>query len=560
MTMQQRLGWQEATPRNSLGQLFSSLGRGDRRGRHKPHADRRWRPETMQLEDRMLLAGFSSPVGHGFTPAQIQTAYGINAIRLDGVIGNGAGQTIAIVDQYNDPTIAHDLQAFDAAFDLPAPPSFTVVNSDGQTAPLPTMLATAEQSRETALDVEWAHAVAPMASIVLVEAQPSSFTSVPSDLLTAIRTAASLPGVTVVSMSFGHEEFNGEQNLDNYFTTPPGHPNVTFVASTGDSTTTPFAGEYPAFSPNVVAVGGTTLTLTSSGGYVSETAWNGSEGGFSKYETRPSYQNGVQPFEGTNPYTATNPNPRTVPDVSFDANPNTGVAIYDSTGNGPTTPWSVEGGTSLGAPAWAALIATADQLRQSVGEAPLTSSQTLQTLYSLPAADFHKITSGQNMAAAAAGGPFSAGGNYNLVTGLGSPVANVLVPDLAAPVLVSLQRAGIHQHSTLDLSFLGALDPGSAQDRYNYTLLAEGPNGLFNHHIRLRSATYHAVTDTVALVPTRLPLNYTYELLVRGTPPHGLRGPHGIFLAGLKGPHGVFLAGGNQKVIFSGFTPSSPVA
>ena len=91
------------------------------------------------------------------------------------------------------------------------------------------------------------------------------------------------------------------------------------------------------------------------------------------------------------------------------------------------------------------MIATADQLRRSVGEAPLTSSQTLQTLYSLPAEDFHKITSGQNMAAAAAGGHYYAGGNYNLVTGLGSPVANVLVPDLAAPVLVSLQRAGIHQ-------------------------------------------------------------------------------------------------------------------
>ena len=152
-------------------------------------------------------------------------------------------------------------------------------------------------------------------------------------------------------MSFGHEEFNGEQNLDNYFTTPPGHPNVTFVASTGDSTTTPFAGEYPAFSPNVVAVGGTTLTLTSSGGYVKRDRLEWERGRVQQYETRPSYQNGVQPFEGTNPYTATNPNPRTVPDVSFDANPNTGVAIYDSTGNGPTTPWSVEGGTSLGAPA-----------------------------------------------------------------------------------------------------------------------------------------------------------------------------------------------------------------
>ena len=137
MTMQQRLGWQVATSRNSIGQLFPSLGRGDRRGRHKPHANRRWHPEMMGLEDRMLLAasaGFSTALG--FTPAQVQTAYGINSISLSGVIGNGAGQTIAVVDSGNDPTIASDLQAFDSHFLLPAPPSFTVVNQNGR-LPLP---------------------------------------------------------------------------------------------------------------------------------------------------------------------------------------------------------------------------------------------------------------------------------------------------------------------------------------------------------------------------------------------------------------------------------------
>jgi len=534
LTMQQRLGWQAATSRNSLGQLFSSLGRGHRRGRHKPHANRRWHPETMRLEDRMLLAGSPTPPGSptplGYTPAQIQTAYGIDSIRLDGVIGNGAGQTIAIVDYYNDPTIAHDLHAFDQYFGLPDPPSFTVVNQDGQTAPLP---VNAPDTNEFALDVEWSHAIAPKVSIILVEAnRPGSSTSFPSDLLTAVRTAASLPGVTVVSMSFGGLENMSELTVDNLFTTPPGHPNVTFTSGSGDSGA---PGEYPPYSPNVVAVGGTTLTLNADNSYKSEMGWSGSGGGISLYESKPPYQSVVT-------QSATQ---RTIPDVAFDANGSSGLAVYDSFTNGATTPWYVGighgiGGTSIGAPAWAGLIAIADQLRQSVGEAPLTSFQTLQTLYSLPAAAFHDITTGNN--------GFSAGPGYDLVTGRGSPVANVLVPALAgAPVLASVQRVGIHYQTAIDLSLFGALAPGSALDLYNYRLLAEGPHGFY-HRIRLRSARYNAATQTVVLVPKRLPLNYTYELVVRGKRPYGL-----------KGANGIFLAGGNQTVIFSGFTPS-PVA
>src|SRR5271157_3926275 len=150
LTMQQRLGWQAATSRNSLGQLFSSLGRGHRRERHKPHANRRWHPETMQLEDRMLLAYYATAVG--LTPAQVATAYGINAISLAvdhrSVIGNGAGQTIAIVEYYDDPHIMCDLAAFDQHFGLPAPPSFTVLNEYGKTEPLP---ETKSKSNEFAL-------------------------------------------------------------------------------------------------------------------------------------------------------------------------------------------------------------------------------------------------------------------------------------------------------------------------------------------------------------------------------------------------------------------------
>ena len=231
--------------------------------------------------------------------------------------------------------------------------------------------------------------------------------------------AADLPGVSVVSMSWGSAESNlgsggssFELGSDGVLTTPSGHQGVTFVAATGDSGS---PGGYPADSPNVVAVGGTSLTLNWFDAYSGETAWSGSGGGTSQYEEEPAYQGGVQ-----------STGKRTIPDVSFDADPNTGVAVYDSYNNGSTTPWSQVGGTSLAAPCWAGLIAVANQGRVAQGGTTLDGpSQTLPALYTLPASDFHDITIGSN-------GGFSAGPGYDEVTGLGSPVANSLVPDLAA--------------------------------------------------------------------------------------------------------------------------------
>ena len=117
-------------------------------------------------------------------------------------------------------------------------------------------------------------------------------------------------------MSWGGDEVSGENAYDSYFTTPSGHQNVTFLASTGDSGS---PGGYPAYSPNVVAVGGTTLNLNANNTYQSETAWSGSGGGQSSYESEPAYQLGVQDSGS-----------RQIPDVAFDADPNTGVAVYDS--------------------------------------------------------------------------------------------------------------------------------------------------------------------------------------------------------------------------------------
>ena len=201
-----------------------------------------------------------------------------------------------------------------------------------------------------------------------------------------------------------------ESTMDNYFTTPAGHSGITFVASTGD------AGQpagYPAYSPNVVAVGGTTLNVSGSN-YVSETGWSKSGGGKSLYEAQPTYQKGVVTQSTTR---------RTTPDVSMDADPNTGVAVYDSW-DFPTSPWFQVGGTSLSAPMFAGLVAVADQGRTAAGLTGLDgANDTLPKLYAASALDFNDITSGNN--------GFAAGAGYDLVTGRGTPIANKLVYDLA---------------------------------------------------------------------------------------------------------------------------------
>ena len=290
----------------------------------------------------------TNTVPYGYTPAEIRHAYGFDQIAFatssGAVSGNGAGQTIAIVDAYNDPNIVKDLSAFDSQFGVVAPPKFTVVNERGSSA-LPS--TDAGWSMEISLDVEWAHAIAPGANILLVEANSASL----GDLLTAVNYARQQAGVTVVSMSWGGSEFNGESSYDSYFTTPAGHAPVTFVASAGDSGGD---GCWPAVSSNVLAVGGTALSINSSSVRTSETAWSDSSGGVSLYESVPSYQTGVQ---------ATGR--RTTPDVAYDASPSTGFAIYDSVSYAGQSGWFCVGGTSAGAPQWAALAAIANQGRRS---------------------------------------------------------------------------------------------------------------------------------------------------------------------------------------------------
>jgi hypothetical protein len=354
----------------------------------------------------------SSPAGQGYSPSQIRHAYGLDQVLFGTVQGDGTGQTIAIIDAYHSPTIQHDLHAFDLAFGLPDPPSFRVVAEDGSTnypRTDPSGRGSLNWETETALDVEWAHAMAPGADLLLVEGTaPTS-----EDLLErAADFARRQPGVSAVSMSFGSGEFSDETLLDGNFTTVAGHRGVTFVAASGDSGTPPI---YPAVSPNVVAIGGTRLSVDSAGNYLSESGWSGSGGGISTYEPTPAYQNGALPGLWR----------RGAPDVAFDADPASGVPVYDSYNFGTGAPWIQVGGTSFSSPAWAGVIAVANQGRMLAGLDSLDgATQTLPLLYSVSAADFHDVTRGSN--------GLSAGIGFDLVTGRGTPNGGPLIADMAS--------------------------------------------------------------------------------------------------------------------------------
>jgi hypothetical protein len=376
------------------------------------------------LEIRLAPAGSSSPVG--YTPPQIRAAYGINQITFGGTQGDGTGQTISVIAAYSNPALVDstaatfktsDLANFDQEFHLRDPAVFTILNEFGTdigsstTLPQPATDPTGAWEDREALDVEWAHAIAPGASIVLIECNSDSA----ADLLTGVATAASLSGVSVVMMNQSSGQAPSLPLADLAFTAPSGHQGITFVAPTGDAGS---PGWSAAYSRNALAVGGTTLTLNTvdlPSPYTSELAWSGSGGGGSALETEPAYQQGVQSTGF-----------RTVPDVSFDADPSTGVSVFDSYNNGFVAPWVQAGGTSLAAVGWAGLVAIADQGRVAAGGATLDgATQTLPALYTVSTADFHDVTGGSN-------GGFTAGPGYDLVSGLGTPQANVLESDLAS--------------------------------------------------------------------------------------------------------------------------------
>jgi hypothetical protein len=351
-----------------------------------------------------------------YVPAEIRGAYGVNDIYFNGVAGTGAGETIAIIDAYNDPDIIADANTFSVDYGLPefnigGGPSLQVLSETGTTT-LPSNASPGTWDVEESLDVEWAHAIAPDANIILFEASSADN----SDLDTAVTTAAATPGVSVVSMSYLSYQLIdfvagvSETDTDSVYTTPSGHQGVTFLAATGDQGS-PALG-YPAVSPNVVAVGGTSLLVGTDDSYLGESAWSGGGGGLSLQEAQPGYQ--VGNVNGASEYV------RSAPDVSMDADPETGVTVIDSYYGATLT----VGGTSVATPLWAGLMAIVNQGLALRGQPSLDGpSQTLPMLYALPSSDFNDITTGDD------GFPATVG--YDLATGLGTPIANLLVPALA---------------------------------------------------------------------------------------------------------------------------------
>jgi subtilase family serine protease len=360
----------------------TTLGQSPNIGRHHSMDDEAHPPFHIRF------AATSGPTG--YTPAQIRHAYG-----FDQFASTGLGQNIAIVDAYGSPTIQNDLNAFCKQFGLPTT-TVKIYYPQGKPSS-----ANGGWALETSLDVEWAHAIAPQATILLVVAKTASL----NNLLGAVDYAVKL-GAHQVSMSWGASEFSGESSYDYHFN----KTGVTFLASSGDNG----AGvQWPAVSPYVVGVGGTTLQLDGTGNVLSETGWSGSGGGTSAYVAEPGFQL-VWQTSGK----------RMVPDVSYDADPNTGFPVYDSTSYSGMKGWFQVGGTSAGSPQWAALIALANASRASALNATDTpmyylGSPSTLSLY------FREITQGSN-------GGYSDKAGYNEVTGLGTPLANDLVPALVA--------------------------------------------------------------------------------------------------------------------------------
>lgn len=333
---------------------------------------------------RMEGASMTSSTPQGETPQSLREVYE----QPD----EGGRETIAIVDAYHYPTARHDFNVFSRQFDLPTcdrdDSCFTVVFATGTQ---PALDPTGGWEFEAAIDIEWAHAMAPNAKIVLVEAASNAA----NDLFAAVDVASSYVtkngGRGEVSMSWGFTEASFETLFDHHFSDTP---NVVYVDAVGD-----IAGQthYPAVSPNVVSAGGTSILRSPSGRFLSETAWINDSGGPSAFEPKPTFQIGV-------PHT--DPTQRSTPDLSFVAD---NVAVYDSTPVNGNTGWFVASGTSISAPALTGVINTAGRFSTS-------SAEELSIIYAHYRDDecFRDITKGM-------AGPYKAGRGYDFATGVGVP-------------------------------------------------------------------------------------------------------------------------------------------
>ncbi len=349
-----------------------------------------------------IVPNDAAPSGSYENPASLACLYGLTA-KVAGcnpmtlkTVTTGGSKVVAIVDAYDYPTAKKDLTAFSKQYGLPAitNKNFEVVYATGTK---PAQDSSGGWELEEALDIEMAHALAPGAKVVLVEAASNSL----ADLLTAEAAASKLvaaAGGGEVSNSWSGGESSGEESKESDFATNT----VVYFASTGDS---PGIG-FPAALSNVVAVGGTSVIRTPAGAYQYQTAWNEGGGGSSAYVPIPSYQSAIAKIVGSK---------RGTPDISLVADPNTGVWIYDTTPyQGTVYDWLVIGGTSVSSPALAAIVNNAGNFFAST---PLELAQVYANRN--VKADFTDVTKGtcgsNNMTTKAVKG-------WDFCTGVGTPL------------------------------------------------------------------------------------------------------------------------------------------
>ena len=328
------------------------------------------------------IFGKTAATPRGLSPQTIKQAYNLPT--------SGGHGTIAIIGAYDDKTIENDLNIFSKQFGLSA---CTAANGCFEKHLMASGTGTnSGWALEMSLDVEWSHAIAPNAKILLVAAKTPSG----PNLLAAIDYARNRADVVAVSMSWGGAESPDQVELDDRFVSTR---NAAFFASSGDSG---YGVSWPASSKNVVAVGGTSLALSSTGNVIAETAWRGSGGGVSAYEAEAVWQR-TYSIPKANGH-------RAVPDVSYDADPASGFSVYRSTGASKNN-WYVLGGTSAGAPQWAAI--------HSLGLSALPANLYSDKASAANGKYFRDIVSGSNGGCAYF---CDARKRYDYVTGLGSPL------------------------------------------------------------------------------------------------------------------------------------------
>ncbi len=459
----------------------------------------------------------------GLTPAQVNKAYGLDQLltgKFSSVFGDpnggidlGTNQTITIIGAFRAPTLQADLDLFSDTFALPRT-TLEIVNAQGVPA------INAGWAAELALDVQWAHAIAPNANIRVVLAE----TDLTSDLLSgdpnnpnqtpAIDVATNLARAGgVISMSFGSDELITDLNLQTKFNNA-NTPMISFLASAGDD-----AGliSHPGVDPSVLSVGGTRLSVEDDGTYIGESAWSDGGGGISSFFERPIYQTGV-----TIGGVAIGDN-RVVPDVSILADPASGVAVFNTTPDVfNDTGWSAIGGTSAGTPMWAALVTLANQLRLAF-DSDYIGQDLNRTIYSIgkinPEDNFNDIVTGANANPAIPG--------FDLATGWGTPKAQELIPSLSGflsgEMIVRANFTHQANFPTPDRAIINFAGPGSLTlDKTSVTLnlaLTQDNGGsallLIDNPLLRRGKTGFAGTAT-ALVALDSGGAALFNLIIKG--------------------------------------------